>query len=329
MFIAVKSLVLIGAGAIGSRHLQALAGLNREWRITVVDRSQDSLAVAKYRYREVSKDGAPEPDYYDSLDNLPEQIDICIVATPADGRLDLVRDVLTRSKCRYLILEKVAFQSVDDFAEAEILFARHGVKVWVNCPRRQWSVFKELKLGLQGSERIECHFSRSHFALACNAVHLIDAFQFMTGFADVEIDASGLSAAVMDEKRAGYLEFTGILKATNRRGDVFTMSGYACSDTVPPIMTVMSDKYRWIFKQLSGVVTKASPSTRWEWEEASVIIPPQSQMTDLVVRDLIADGRCELATFGESAKAHVPMLNAFLDRIESSTGIRPERCNIT
>ena len=178
-----KTLALVGAGNIGSRHLQSLANLGQEWNIVVVEPDPKSMATAQLRYEEVVEKGSPTPDYCNSLEGLPATLDICILATLASRRLDLVQKILAHSKCRYMILEKVAFQSPADFVAAEELFAEHGVDVWVNCPRRLWPVFKELKKSLAGSERIECHFSRSHFAMTCNAVHLIDVFQFLTGFA--------------------------------------------------------------------------------------------------------------------------------------------------
>lgn len=324
-----SNVALIGAGNIGSRHLQSLASLGSDWEIAVVDPNPKAISVADARYLEVAENNAPIPAYHSTLDGLPESIDVCIIATSASGRLDLVRDILARSKCRYMILEKIVFQSEEDFVAAENLFRMHEVQVWVNCPRRQWPLFKTLKDALKGSEQIECHFSRSRFALTCNAVHLIDAFQYITGEAEIEIDASGLSDPIMDNKRVGYVEFTGTLKITNARNDTLTLIGYATDEAVPPIMTVMSDKHRWLFKQMDGTVGAASSSSDWEWVNETVSVPPQSQLTGQVVRDLMAAGACELTSLEESKKAHVPMLNAFLDRIEAATGERPKRCNIT
>jgi hypothetical protein len=324
-----KSIVIIGAGNIGSRHLQSLADLDLNWEVTVIEPNPQSMSTAQSRYQEVMKEHSPKPIYCVSLDELPDLVDVCVLATPATGRLDLVREVVSRSECRNMILEKVVFQSVEDFAVAEDLFEEQGVNVWVNCPRRQWPVFKELKNVLEGSERIECHFSRSRFAMTCNAVHLIDVFQFLTGVDDIEIDGSGLSNPITGDTRGGYTEFAGVLKVTNSRGDLFTISGYEADDAVPPVMTVMSDKVRWVFKQHAESVAVASPLAGWEWKEFSIIIPQQSALTTPVVQELMLNGTCELATFSGSKKAHLPMLNAFFDSIERATGKRPERCNIT
>ena len=46
-------ILLIGAGQIGSRHLQALALSDINIEISVVDSSTASLAVAKDRYKQV------------------------------------------------------------------------------------------------------------------------------------------------------------------------------------------------------------------------------------------------------------------------------------
>ena len=47
------SIAVIGAGEVGSRHLQALALLKRPVKIFVVDPSNESLRIAKERFQQV------------------------------------------------------------------------------------------------------------------------------------------------------------------------------------------------------------------------------------------------------------------------------------
>jgi predicted dehydrogenase len=51
-----KSIVIIGAGQLGSRHLQALRLIDEPIRIQVVDPSHESLKVAEERFNQVKKD---------------------------------------------------------------------------------------------------------------------------------------------------------------------------------------------------------------------------------------------------------------------------------
>jgi len=324
-----NSIVLIGAGNIGSRHLQSLATLGLDWEITVIEPNLKSMLLAQSRYKKVMLTHSPRPIYCNSLDNMPKSADIFILATPAAERLDLIQKALSYSECHNLILEKVVFQSVEDFKIAEDLFDKNNIDVWVNCPRRQWPVFIQLKNTLTGSTKIECHFSRSQFAMTCNSIHLIDIFQFLTGVDEVLVDGSGLSNPVINDKKAGYIDFTGVLKVTNNRGDLFTISGYETANVIPPLMTVISDKQRWIFEQQTESLSVANPATGWKWQKSPISTPHQSTLTSTVIRQIISNKTCNLTKFSTAKRAHVPMLKAFLDRIETATGNRPERCHIT
>jgi predicted dehydrogenase len=324
-----NTLALIGAGNIGSRHLQSLAELGKNWEFTVIEWNSHSMATARKRYQQVVTENSPKPTYSNSLDALPKDVDVCIIATPATGRLELVESILSHSKCRYMILEKVVFQSVNDFAIAENIFNEHGVNVWVNCPRRQWPVFKELKNVLHNDEQIKCHFLGENFAMTCNAIHFIDLFQFITGSAEIVVSGEKLSAPYGDNKRVGSLEFTGTLSMFTARGDNFELSSVDTDRPVSSIMTAKTDSLLWSFKQYELKVETASPDTAWKMAETPGDVPLQSALTASVVRDILENGTCDLTVLSESRLAHVAMFNAFFDRIESATGLRPDICNIT
>jgi predicted dehydrogenase len=324
-----KTLALVGAGNIGSRHLQSLASLGQEWNVVVVEPDPKSMATAQLRYEEVVEKGSPTPDYCDSLEGLPATLDICILATPASRRLDLVQKILVHSKCRYMVLEKVVFQSSADFVVAEKLFLEHGTDVWVNCPRRLWPVFKELKKSLAGSEKIKCRFVGEKIAMASNTIHFIDLFQFLTGCSEIIVVGVNLSLPFDDNRRPGNLEFLNTLNILTAKGDSFELTSIDTGKPVNSIMSTDVDGLSWSFKQYEFKLETSSQETDWETIEKYVDVPLQSDLTANVVRDLIKNGTCELTKLSESRLAHEAMLNAFLDKVELATGQRPKHCNIT
>jgi len=50
---------------------------------------------------------------------------------------------------KYMLLEKVAFQSVGDFQYTVDLVEEKGIKAWVNCNKRMFPVFVALQKKLQ------------------------------------------------------------------------------------------------------------------------------------------------------------------------------------
>lgn len=50
-----KNILLIGAGQLGSRHLQGIAKIDFKANICVVDPSEISIEIAKERYKQINK----------------------------------------------------------------------------------------------------------------------------------------------------------------------------------------------------------------------------------------------------------------------------------
>ena len=100
------NITLIGCGRIGERHLESLLTLDEKFNIQVYDKF-------------VKKDSDM---FVNEIEDLNDNIDICIIATKADIRKSLVDELLTKKNVKYLILEKVAFQSIKDFDTIHNLF---------------------------------------------------------------------------------------------------------------------------------------------------------------------------------------------------------------
>ena len=83
----VSNILISGAGQLGSRYLQGLIKCRLPLRIYVQDIYHESLYRAKQRWNEVFiPETLHEVSFRTSLDSLPQEIDIAIVATTADVR---------------------------------------------------------------------------------------------------------------------------------------------------------------------------------------------------------------------------------------------------
>ena len=63
-------IAIVGAGNIGSRHLQALAKVNYNLAITVIDPSNEALKLANERYNEVSNNPCINVRFENNLDSI-------------------------------------------------------------------------------------------------------------------------------------------------------------------------------------------------------------------------------------------------------------------
>ena len=116
-------ILIIGAGQLGSRHLQGILGSNITATIEVVDPSDLSIKNAIERSLEINYDkNKLKVNFYHNLNQISKEIDLCIIASTADKRFDIINSLLTSSKVKNLILEKILFQSINEYDIIDKLF---------------------------------------------------------------------------------------------------------------------------------------------------------------------------------------------------------------
>jgi len=93
-------IAVIGAGNIGSRHLQALANLKYEAEIYVVDPDKKALSTAKERYENIiNNSSSPHTiNYLSSFNDLPNSLDFAIVCVWQNKSAES----FAKEKCRVL-----------------------------------------------------------------------------------------------------------------------------------------------------------------------------------------------------------------------------------
>lgn len=326
---------IVGGGQIGSRHLQALAHLGRSATVYLCDPNPASLAIAESRFQDVASPGGEVAlSLHQDLSALPGFLDVAIVATSADVRLEVLRHLLEKSQVKYLILEKVLFQSAQDCDEAAQLLSGTATRTWVNCPRRLSAIYSELRAALAevrpGFRPLEVRVTGSAWGIGCNSVHFLDLIRYLAGEnGDLALTSSGLSAA-FPAKRAGFVEFTGSLAGRVGTGGHFSLTSYP-EGNAPVLIHVDSPAVRCVIAEEDGHLAgwRSSASENWQWRPFSSDFPYQSQLSQLIVRSLLDTGTCALPTFEESVRIHKPLLKALNRHHFGGYADNSTRCPIT
>ncbi len=306
------TVALIGAGQIGSRHLQALARSARIDRVEVVGRSAASLKTAAERYQAVSRSPRQSACFRNEISQLSAAIDVALIATNADNRLAVVQELIRTKQVGALILEKVVFQAPRDFATALAELGHLGIPAWVNCWRRFLPYYRNLRDSIGGSA-LSMTVDGGDWGLGCNAVHYVDLCAFLCGDGDVRIDgASQLDPAIRPSKRAGFLEFTGRLSGRCGERHRFELAARAGS-TDGVTITLQSSRGTDVIDEAAG--------------EAAV--PLQSELTHRLVEEILERRESSLPSLEESYRVHAPLLEHFAAHLEHVTGRRYERVPIT
>ena len=323
-------IAIIGAGQIGSRHLQALAQIKLSSSIEAVGRSPQSLRTAKRRFKQVhGKGNIKNVSFFNSISALSESIDVGVIATNSDVRRKVVEELILNKKVKYLILEKVVFQSNKDFWEIITLLNKHKIKAWVNCPRRMFPFYKEIKESFKDDKKISLHVQGGNWGMACNSIHFLDFLSFLSGDNDFNVAISSrIDSEISESKRKGFIELTGVLNGSSIAGNEFSFVSKKDSNA-PGVMSILGKSLHYIVFEAEGKYLIARKSTGWKWKEVRFAIPEQSQLTHLAVEQIIEQGKSDLTPLEVSWKLHKPLLKIFKEKLEKITGMRYERCPIT
>ena len=147
--------LIVGAGQLGSRHLQSLLKFKLErLNIFVLDTSSESISIAKSREAEIKH----SHDLVYSLDwkVIPKQLYFVVVATNSHVREQITVKLLNDYDVKVLILEKVLFPNIGAYEKVGQLLKSSGTICYVNHARRMFEGYKILKRRIENES--DLHF---------------------------------------------------------------------------------------------------------------------------------------------------------------------------
>jgi hypothetical protein len=327
------SVLIAGAGQLGSRHLQGLAGCLNPLRIFVLDPADGSRRLAAERWAEV---GGPSTShvvsYHDTLDDVSTDLDIAIVATTAAIRPMVVESTAARALVRMWILEKVLAQAESDLDRITAAIGERS-KSWVNTWGRMTPWYRQMRTQDCGGP-VSFGVEGGSWGLACNAIHFLDLMAWWTNEDLVSVNAEGLDNDWLPGVRPGNLEVSGVLTASYSGGTTGRLSSAPPGSRTTPAGS--ADPARmWISKESPlWTVTDPCSSTgglgvRPNGYEVRGRIELQSERTAPLIDDLLDTGACGLTDLPTSVSQHRILLRGLLDRWRTVAGENTDRVPIT
>lgn len=294
-------IALVGAGNIGSRHLQGLSRSNHDLAVYVYDININSLAVARQRWTECNSTSNHEIFYINDLNELPNRIDICIISTNSNVRYNLLVALNNITTINYLILEKVLLQTIMHLDNISKLCDQN--KTWVNTNFREIELLKKVKSEIDYHKKIHLITKASNWGLACNMIHFLDWFHTFNDFVISDIDTSGLNDVWHRAKRDGFYEIFGTIKVYYSNGSLLELTANGNNDNL--LFTIMSNKFKWNINLEKGLANSDNKVIN-----SKVLL--QSEKTGIIVDDLLSNGKCLLPKIDESVKLHKAMISSLL-----------------
>lgn len=327
------TIVIAGAGQLGSRYLQGMANCRNTLDIYVYDISEQSLQIAKQGWEQVFNTvnsslhgGVTDPavqhkvTYLTSFEKIPTQIDIAIVATNADARPNVVKQILTNSTVRYWVLEKVLAQSVTALDEI-LSLTQNSLGAWTNISRRMMAWHQQIREKLSSEIPLHIKGSGSLWGLACNGIHYLDLVAWWTGETLNTIDISGLDSQWIESKRKGFFEITGKITTIFSGGTTLSLE----SKLEGPLFSikVKGKKNFWEIDEPNGAFSGPNGLLIAGKNEL------QSLMTTRLVDTMLTDGDCDLPKLSVSVEIHRVFLRSLLEHWNSVHGSNVNTLPIT
>lgn len=311
-----NNILLIGAGNIGSRHLQGLAKVKIPLNINVVDPSPGSLKISEERFNQIPSKTKHQIIFSRDLKGAPENIDLAIIATSSNIRRKVTENLLKHSKVKYIIFEKLLFQKKIDFVFIEKLLKQKKVKAWVNCSMRVTPFYYNLKNQFQ-NKKITYLLTGTRFGIATQAIHFIDHMAFLANSYDFKVDTTHLDKKIIESKRKGFLDFTGTLMVYFKNGNIGIFTDFPNGDS-PIVAQIFSDKIAATANETTRE-TWISKSPDWKMKPEEQL-PFQSDLTNIVAEQILKKGDCQLPTYPQSKIIHIKLLESLLKFLNSNSG---------
>ncbi len=318
-----KNIAIIGCGNLGRRHLESTVKCKFPINIYVYDINTDVFQLADEIIKDKKKCQETTINYITSLNYLPKELFTVIIASSASGRAETIKNLLNISTIKYLILEKVLFQKYEDYDEIATVLSENKVITYVNCPRRYYPVYNEIKKKLLNKE-FSFYLHGGNWGLACNFIHYLDLLAYIGGSDRITVDISGLDDDIIESKRQGYKEITGSIRGKIGKCKNYNIVSEKENDN-KTVLIFESDKEKILILEAENLLyTIENDSINCK----EFRIYYQSELTERYIESLAEEGRCDLTMFSESSILHKafikPLIEYFAER-----GERGRLCPIT
>lgn len=298
---------IVGAGALGLRHLQALAAVREIDAAWIADpdpaareRAVDAWVAAGRAAGSLT--AVPEAAA------LPHGVDLAVVATDARPRPAVV-EALARRGCASMVLEKVLATSPEACDAILASVRASGARAWVNCVRRTAHGFTTLREKL-GPGPLSVRVDGAGWGLACNVIHHLDEWCSLTGAVEPRVHVD-LEPGSVPSKRAGYREVHGAVLASEGphtfEARCGRLEGTASGDRT---VELRGSACTAVVRQSAQDVTFHVPGLPSRTEP--YLLPLQSQATATHARAILRGESPSLPSLEASVLLHRRLLEALL-----------------
>ena len=178
-----------------------------------------------------------------------------------------------------------------------------GVKTWVNCSRRIYPEYKKLKSILNKSKPTELTVEGVDWGMASNSIHFIDLFAFLFETQNITMENCELHDQDVEND---FILFFGNLSGKSGPHKL----SLNCEDGEEHNVgiDIVTEDTIIAIDETKGRIIISEEKDNWKPIESNFSIPLQSQLTNVILKDLLDSNHCGLTTYKESSALHLAFL---------------------
>ena len=298
-----KHILVVGFGTMGCRHVQSLLQYRETFAVYVVEPSHEIVEANLLRINATADDCI----FYDKIDHISTTMDAAIIATSSSPRFEIMKSLLEKG-IKLFLLEKIVFQSGNQFEEIFQIMRANNAKAWCNFVNRYFEAYNLLlNHTIKRSNPLKMTVYGGLFGLGCNAIHYIDIFQYLTQDSDVFINDSILHNSKLGNRRGNeYKEFFGSLSVSNAKNDrLVIISDENFSGGV--IINIEVDNENYILSEEAQSINYSAKQKLYS-DKFSVV--PTSKLTSVIMQDIF-NANCKLTPIEQTYQAHLQLFKQF------------------
>jgi hypothetical protein len=310
-----KIIGLFGCGNIGKRYLQSLKKIKEPLNIFIYDINNDSLSKAILAYNEIKikNDHKLISSIMSDKTKFESYYDLAILSSSSASRYEILLKITKYSNIKNFILEKILFQSVVEYENSSKILK--SKKAWVNCANRTMKDYRHLASFINRDYPIEFEIYGSNWGMACNAIHYLDFFQWITKSNKLEIDSNNLDKKLYSSKREGFIEIFGNFSA-KVGSNTINLSCLNVEDTTKEERKMVIKNHTKVInifpnQNVFEVKVNNVLDARYEFYEDRI-----SDYMNVNVENILNDQDIELPTFEESKETHLIFLKFLIKHME-------------
>ena len=309
-----KKFLIVGFGGMGCRHTQSLVNSFPE-SITYIFEPNDD--VFQKNINLIGQQDNKDIVRLSKLGQFNDVIDLCVIATSAGPRFDILKELLDYEIKNY-ILEKVVFQS--DYQFEEILKIVPGKNIYINFVNRYFENYLKIKDQIN-NHPFSLNIIGGDFGLGSNALHYFDLFKYFGG-SKVKLDKFLLIENTKGNKRGKqYKEIFGQISISSEDGSSLNISSDPLRKGDVEIILKSSESTHIINEGLSNHIEFGINDIK----TSHLLIEYTSSLTGKIFKDIL-DSKCLLPTLNDTKDIH----SILFESINKSLNLKTEDiCPVT